>query len=966
MKIHVSLLCLAISSTILAADLQQSDDPPIIPVGLDAYRMWNRICYQRIGVRAYMRSTYDREGNNRSADASHFLYQQAEDFNCTLDVKGPGVLYFKRTNHWHGSPWHYEVDGNDFIVKETSTANPVHAKTKFQNTTYIPEDLFPNPLTWTWSITKGADLMWVPLPFEQSFRIGYSRTFYGTGYYIYHMLSPGMKHLSRPLAAWDRTPPDPEVLNLISKAGTDIAPNGLGIKTTEGSRGVPAHQWGTLEEIDRAPSEIRALKFKVARDDAYRFGKCRLRVTWDHRWFPSIDVPIDLFFGAGILHNNNDREYLVRGFPMVARYTKEHVELACYYPMPFFKHARIELENTSDEMLYFQYELRQEKYTDPINHVGYFHATYTDHREPRIGQDNVFLDTDQVEGGGPWSGNFVGMSWIFSRRGSLGTLEGDPRFFFDDSQTPQGWGTGTEEWGGGGDYWGGRNMTLPFAGHPVGKQLKEADDERDLINSAYRFLIADIFPFGRRAVIGLEHGGENQTTEHYSGVVYWYGMDSPTLVPTDHFHTCHEDDIKHHKYDSPSASEPYALVSRYEWGADHHGPKMHFPAQEDRTRTMTGVTTFIMGLDPNNLGVLLRRKFDYQYPNQCAKVSVRPLKSDQNWQYVGLWYTAGSNTCVYSYPRKEGELGEAQHNVITSNRRWREEEFLIPRHLTEGVHCLELRIEHVPVDTELYPGHPFPQKSAWSECRYWVYCYKMPRVNLAAAADGLAHEFLPYRFLREAKEYTADQPIEPLRQMYEGLQDHPKVRGDMVNRLKTRMALVEQRAGNSVKARELVESYVTPFLRSSMVDDIREVLGAYATREKNRPLLVASGDGSTKRTERDGKPCIVTQRGSHKPFIYLKWAEAAHLRDVERDVTLRITCWTDGSEGNSVLVEYNAKDDAYKDSKHIPLPTKKGWHDIEVQCPNAKFAGQQNSGADFRIAPAGKDEIYISDVQLAR
>ncbi len=48
------------------------------------------------------------------------------------------------------------------------------------------------------------------------------------------------------------------------------------------------------------------------------------------------------------------------------------------------------------------------------------------------------------------------------------TLEGDPRFFFDDSLTPQAQGTGTEEWGGGGDYWGGLNMTLPFAGHPVG------------------------------------------------------------------------------------------------------------------------------------------------------------------------------------------------------------------------------------------------------------------------------------------------------------------------------------------------------------------------------------------------------------------------------------------------------------------------------------------------------------------
>ena len=63
-------------------------------------------------------------GGNESADARHFLYQEADDFNVTLDVAGPGVLYFARYNHWHGSPWHYVVDGTDHIVQETSTADP--------------------------------------------------------------------------------------------------------------------------------------------------------------------------------------------------------------------------------------------------------------------------------------------------------------------------------------------------------------------------------------------------------------------------------------------------------------------------------------------------------------------------------------------------------------------------------------------------------------------------------------------------------------------------------------------------------------------------------------------------------------------------------------------------------------------------------------------------------------------------
>jgi hypothetical protein len=162
-------------------------EPPVIPVGLDAYRMWERWPYQRIGARAYMRSTYDRTGGNESADASHFLYQLSDDFNVPLDIQGSGVLYFVRYNHWHGSPWHYEVDGADHIVQETSTADPLHPA---PHSVFLPENLFPNPLTLTWAQTNGADLMWVPIPFEKSFRMGYTRTFYGTGYYIYHQYLP--------------------------------------------------------------------------------------------------------------------------------------------------------------------------------------------------------------------------------------------------------------------------------------------------------------------------------------------------------------------------------------------------------------------------------------------------------------------------------------------------------------------------------------------------------------------------------------------------------------------------------------------------------------------------------------------------------------------------------------------------------------------------------------------------------
>ncbi|MHB8523384.1 MAG: DUF2961 domain-containing protein [Limisphaerales bacterium] len=729
-----SLVALALCSLALASN-GATDEPPVIPVGLDAYRMWDRWPCQRIGARTYLRSTYDRRGGNEGADASHFLYQLADDVNVTLDLAGPGILYFARYNHWHGSPWHYEVDGADHVVRETSTPDPAHP---VDGSVFLPEKLFPNPLTWTWSITKGADLMWVPIPFERSFRMAYSRTHYGTGYYIYAQYVRGAK-LSHPIRSWHGTEsPARDVLELIGRSGADLVPhagtpegNKSGLREASGEATVPASGAVTVETLEAGPAMLRALEFSVPREAAIAFGRARLRVTWDGRSQPSIDTPVALFFGAGTLYNRDGREFLVKAFPVHIRFEADRVHLACYFPMPFFKSARIELVGAGGPAITnLRWSLRSMPYRGPFNHVGYFHATYHDHPQPESGRDLVLLDTREAEGGGDWSGSLVGTSWVFSHGANLNTLEGDPRFFFDDSQTPQAQGTGTEEWGGGGDYWGGRNMSLPFAGHPVGaRSERDALNDEDRIESAYRFLLADLMPFGKNAVIRLEHGGQNESTEHYGTVTYWYGLPSPSLIQTDELQLGDTASERAHDYVSPDASAPYEITSRYEWGVDTLNGKEIFPARTVRGRKTTGTSEFTVKLAPHNFGALLRRKLDYAFPNQRAEVYVADVGaqasrgSGTRWKFAGTWYLAGANTCVYSNPKDE--LGATQHVVETSNRRFRDDEFLVPRDLTEGRSAMRVRIKFTPVKVPLFPGQPLPEL-AWSELRYTAYCFVMP------------------------------------------------------------------------------------------------------------------------------------------------------------------------------------------------------------------------------------------------
>jgi len=49
------------------------------------------------------------------------------------------------------------VNGEDFIARETATADPVNAKKKLKETAYIPEELFPSqsfPVESLWSESR--------------------------------------------------------------------------------------------------------------------------------------------------------------------------------------------------------------------------------------------------------------------------------------------------------------------------------------------------------------------------------------------------------------------------------------------------------------------------------------------------------------------------------------------------------------------------------------------------------------------------------------------------------------------------------------------------------------------------------------------------------------------------------------------------------------------------------------------
>ena len=293
-------------------------------------------------------------------------------------------------------------------------------------------------------------------------------------------------------------------------------------------------------------------------------------------------------------------------------------------------------------------------------------------------------------------------------------------------QTPQAYGTGTEEWGGGGDYWGGRNMTLPFAGHPCGaKTEKEAKNDEDKIESAYRFLLADLMPFGKNAVIRLEHGGENESTEHYQTVTYWYGLPAASLVKTDELQIGDAESEKEHAYVSQRCFRALRNHFALRMGTGLVARERDLStADRQRPQDARALRNSSCNWIPRTSASCFGANSIINSPINAPKSSSpTPKLVRRNGKRRGPGISRAATRA--SIPIRRPELGATEHNVQTSNRRFRDDEFLIPRKLTEGKKAIRVKVQFTPVNRPLFPGQPVPEL-AWSEIRYDAYCFVMP------------------------------------------------------------------------------------------------------------------------------------------------------------------------------------------------------------------------------------------------
>ncbi len=260
----------------------------------------------------------------------------------------------------------------------------------------------------------------------------------------------------------------------------------------------------------KGPGVITRIWVTIDSRDPYFLRRIVLRMYWDGEENPSVEVPIGDFFGTGFQY----KQYISQFTGMTSG------GYYCYFPMPFNKTAKIEVENqTGQEVYAFYYQIDYQRLEKPLDDdVAYFHAYW--HREIRTAKkENYVILNAQGEG------QFVGVNMSMQGyNGNLWFLEGDEMVYVDNESTPSIHGTGTEDYFTSGWYFNRGEFSAPYHG------LIIKDDSSARI-AAYRFQVGDAVPFRKSILFTIEHGHANEETADYSSTAFWYQKEPHKKFP---------------------------------------------------------------------------------------------------------------------------------------------------------------------------------------------------------------------------------------------------------------------------------------------------------------------------------------------------------------------------------------------------------------------------------------------------
>jgi len=276
--------------------------------------------------------------------------------------------------------------------------------------------------------------------------------------------------------------------------------------------GVIRHIWLTFPEA--RPSWL-------AKDGGARPDQIVLRIYWDGSPEPAVEAPVGDFFAVGF----GQRQPVASAVVVV----EDGDSYNCFWPMPFFAHAKITLSNESEKPLnstYFHVDWEQRAVAEG---TPFFCAQYHQAFPAVHGEDYLVLDA-------VGKGHYVGTVLSVRTRSPEWFGEGDDRFYIDGETTASIQGTGTE------DYflsaWGLQKNSMPYSGTTL---LDGGWGHLGQRTTAYRWHVLDPIRFAKSLRVCFEHKGwvpgdekpdgkvhgHTERFDDFASVAFWYQQGQP-------------------------------------------------------------------------------------------------------------------------------------------------------------------------------------------------------------------------------------------------------------------------------------------------------------------------------------------------------------------------------------------------------------------------------------------------------
>ncbi len=310
--------------------------------------------------------------------------------------------------------------------------------------------------------------------------------------------------------------------------------------TTGGNRDrwtIPPGESAVLADI---PGPAQITHIWMTQTGHYR--ECLLKITYDDADFPSVLVPLGDFFCLGHGMVNSFQSALFTASTNFPYQFNKPCALNCYAPMPFAKHARVEMVNESNEPHIQYFYVDYETLEDFPSDAGYFHAEFRRANPfpgwgPEIPPNTPEADRPNLERWA-WEHNYV----ILETRGRghyLGCAlsvtnytrdwwgEGDDMIWVDGYKwTPDLHGTGSEDYLG---HAGGmhpsaylHNGSSIFEGFTIPVPEIELWRGNSGYQTGYVLHLENPVHFEREIKVTIEHGHANHLANEMSSTAYWY------------------------------------------------------------------------------------------------------------------------------------------------------------------------------------------------------------------------------------------------------------------------------------------------------------------------------------------------------------------------------------------------------------------------------------------------------------